>query len=72
MNKGLIKADFQSDTWKRLIQHLEIRLERFRKKNDSNLSESETTKLRGRIAELKFLLDLDKNPDPATTSDADL
>lgn len=42
--------------WKRIEQHLEARLERYRNKNDQMLSPDETTALRARIAEVKNLL----------------
>jgi hypothetical protein len=39
--------------------------------NDTDQPESKTALLRGRIAEVKFLLALAKEPDPAIPSDAD-
>lgn len=53
-----------SDVWKRIREHLETRLETMRRKNDGDLGPEDTAKVRGRIAELKYLLGLDK---PAPT-----
>lgn len=53
-----------SDVWKRIREHLESRLEAQRRKNDGDLGLEDTAKVRGRIAELKYLLGLDK-PAPA-------
>lgn len=70
MIKRLTPAEQQTDLWKKIKSILEERLELHRKKNDSSQPESDTAKLRGRIAEVKFLLDLD-SPEPALTTDAD-
>lgn len=56
-------ADLQSPTWLKLKKHFEARLEAHRIQNDGRLSESDTTHLRGRIAEAKYLLAL-ADPDP--------
>lgn len=59
-----------SAVWVKLKEHIEDRLDLHRKKNDADLSSDETARLRGRIAELKYLLDLD-NPGPAMSANAD-
>jgi len=44
--------------WRLLVERLQDRLMELRAKNDTNLTESETAMLRGRIAELKAVLDM--------------
>lgn len=44
--------------WRRIEQHLEDRLAVLRAKNDSDLDPNETARLRGRILEIKSLLDI--------------
>jgi hypothetical protein len=57
-------ADGHSETWIKLRKHLEVRLDELRRSNDSrNLGEIETAHLRGRIAEVAYILSLDE-PDP--------
>lgn len=62
-------SDINSPTWKRIKEHYEARLLRLRIKNDVSRSEVETARLRGQIAEIKTLLDLDK-PSPVIQVDA--
>jgi L-alanine-DL-glutamate epimerase-like enolase superfamily enzyme len=51
--------DFRSDTWKRLTQTLEERLEDLRQLNDNpSLGVEQTALIRGGIKELKKILDL--------------
>ncbi len=50
-----------SALWKKLRDHLEKRLDAHRKENDGNLDERKTARLRGRIAEAKYLLSLDQD-----------
>lgn len=50
----------ESKLWKKLKEHIETRLDLLRKKNDGNLDEFETARLRGRISELKSFFALDK------------
>lgn len=69
MANVLTSSDANSATWERIKKHLEERIERHRRENDKGLSMEDTAKLRGRIAELKYLLDLDK-PSSATIVDA--
>lgn len=52
--------DRESLVWKRLMTHFGERLEVLRTQNDGDKSEAETAKLRGRIAELKAILALNK------------
>jgi len=50
--------DRQSPAWVKLKVHLLERLQDHRVKNDGNLTEAETAKLRGRIAEDLYILSL--------------
>lgn len=55
--------DARSPTWVKLKKHMESRRDRLREKNDDvNLTPFETQVLRGRIEELKNLLDLAPKP----------
>jgi uncharacterized protein involved in exopolysaccharide biosynthesis len=51
--------DRQSAVWKRLKEYYEARLTMLRSQNDANLTADQTARLRGRIVEVKRLLDLD-------------
>lgn len=57
---------FERDTplWKKLERHLVLRLDEARRRNEADLNEIETAKLRGRVFELSALLKL-ANPVPA-------
>jgi len=57
------EPDFTSDTWKALVIRYESRLEDLRRKNDGDLNEIQTAKLRGRINEIRELLALAKAPE---------
>ena len=53
-------GDKESAFWKRLKAHLEERIAKLDVENRaSSLSEAQTAKLRGRIAELDYLMKLD-------------
>lgn len=53
-------ADFQSSTWNRLTTYLEERVSVCSRRLEStNTTESDTQVLRGRILELRSLLDLE-------------
>lgn len=57
----LDEMERQSALWKRLKAHLESRLAKKRVQNDNaKLGEVQTARQRGRIAEIKYLLALDK------------
>lgn len=64
-------AEAQSPLWVKIKAHLEARLDSARLKNDGDLDEVETAKLRGRITELKSFLALDKPPPILTGFDAE-
>lgn len=53
-------AERRDPLWNRIKAFLEGRLQSHRLDNDNNKSPEDTAKLRGRIAELKYLLDLDR------------
>ena len=59
MEPVLNQQDRQSATWLRLKRHLEERLQKLRVKNDRDLDERVTARLRGAIEELKHLCSLD-------------
>ena len=59
MSTILTNEDRASATWARLRKHLNDRRDALRTKNDQPMSEAETAVLRGRIAEIKALLDLE-------------
>ena len=56
----LTKTEINTPLWIKLAKHLAERLETSRELNDGNLSESETSKLRGRISVYKEILTLAK------------
>lgn len=60
---ALTPADINSHLWQRIEQHLNIRLEAARIRNDAPLSHEETLALRGRIQEIKSLLAAGSNRD---------
>lgn len=66
MNKPLItEIESNSALWQKIKAHYEARLQTLREKNDVDNDENRTIKLRGRIAEIKALLALDKPPPAA-------
>ena len=60
--------DRQSPTWRKLRKHFEARLAELRAKNDNDLSELATAKLRGQIRMVGELLALG-DQDPAMEAD---
>lgn len=58
MSEVLTKIERQGTVWLKLKAHLNKRLEAARIKNDGDLTDKQTARLRGRIDELKNLLDL--------------
>lgn len=65
----LAAAEVHSACWTRLKAHMEQRLDEHRRRNDGNLSFDETTKLRGAIKELLYLLDTGLPDEPAPMAD---
>lgn len=58
----LSTSDRNSAAWSKLARHLESRLDTLRKQNDGPLDAESTANLRGRIAEIKALLEKGKDP----------
>lgn len=54
----LMEIELQSSLWGRLEEHLNTRLATLRKKNDADLDEKRTARLRGRIQEVNAMLAL--------------
>ena len=54
----ITQVEQQSSTWKKIENHLEERLQDLREQNDNDLTEIETQKIRGSIAEVKRILEL--------------
>ena len=54
----LTQHELQDPVWLKLKAHLEDRLFDLRKQNDADLTQDQTVKLRGRIAEVKKILSL--------------
>lgn len=50
--------------WRKLVKHMEAKLDELRQSNDGDYGEVTTAKLRGRIAMLKELIALDNELDP--------
>lgn len=57
--------ELHSSLWAKLTEHYEARLQLLRAKNDNPLTPEETSRLRGRLAEVKFLLSLAEGSTPA-------
>ena len=58
----LAREDFRTAVWKKVEKYANDRLDEHRKRNDGDLNADKTANLRGRIAELKALLDLARVP----------
>ncbi len=64
----LTEQERGSALWAKIKKHYEARLQELREENDSDKDDIKTAKQRGRIAEVKLVLGLDKPP-PATEKD---
>ncbi len=62
----LTPADKRSPMWLALADHLNERLAMHRMSNDASQPADRTEHLRGRIAEIKYLLGLGDEPRPLT------
>lgn len=60
----LTEIELQSAAWQKLKAYMEQRLDECRRRNDGDLNEIETARLRGRIGSLKELLAIGE-PTPA-------
>lgn len=56
----LTKDETHSALWLKLREHLESKLDFYRRKNDGDHNDIETALIRGRISVLKNLLELDQ------------
>jgi hypothetical protein len=56
----LTDQERNSELWTKIKAHFEQRIQKHRASNDKTQAAEETEKLRGRIAELKYLLTLEK------------
>ena len=54
--------DLGSGVWTKIKQHMSARLAELREENDSSLTEIQTAKKRGHIAEVKYVLSLGDPP----------
>lgn len=52
----------QSPLWRVLMAHMQKRLTEARQANDGNLGEADTSRIRGRIAEIKAFMALNDEP----------
>lgn len=59
----LTEEEKRSALWQRLSSHLDNELQRLRESNDRHQSENETALTRGRIRQLKVLMDIDREAD---------
>lgn len=57
----LTEQEKNSALWHRLKEHIEARIDKHRATNDKTQTPEATEKLRGRIAELKDLLNIEKD-----------
>ena len=51
----LTEADIHSSLWLKLLKHWQARIDDLRKMNETDKTEIETAKLRGRIAEVRMM-----------------
>lgn len=66
----LLKQDFHTDTWRRMKKFINERLQDLREQNDQiSLSLEKTAALRGEIAGLKRLLDLEEDNSSSSLTD---
>ena len=65
----LNELDRRSATWLKVKKHLEERITLLRAKNDGDHDERKTARLRGSIAELKYLCNLDSEQPKAAPHD---
>ena len=64
----LTEQDLRDPLWLRLQEHFEERLANHRARNDHDMTPEKTARLRGQIAEAKYLLAL-ASQDPAPPAD---
>lgn len=54
----LTTSERDTDLWRKISAELDARLKQLRAENDKSMSEAETEKLRGRIAEVKNFISM--------------
>lgn len=64
-------GDRESALWKKLEPYMTRRLEMLRRRNEADLNDIETAKLRGRILELKSLLALQAPAEKVSDSETE-
>lgn len=62
---ALTHDERNSPLWRKLVAHMAEQVDQLRQQNDVDRSETETARLRGRIAAYKDMLGLNKEPDPS-------
>lgn len=64
-------SDFErhSALWQKISKHLDERVQVLRARNDGDLDNIETAKLRGRIAAIKEIIALGEEPNPVMVAD---
>ena len=60
---ALSEQDKNNPLWGALMAYFENRLQALRTKNDGALSEADTANIRGRIAEIKAMMNLENQPE---------
>lgn len=68
---SLTRDERHSALWKKLTEHLTERMNEARRRNDNDLNEIETARLRGRIKELSYLVSLGNESEPENVADHD-
>lgn len=64
----LTEHEAHSPLWKKIKEYLEETLDEQRIKNDGNLDDKQTANLRGKVALLKVLLEMDQ-PEPTNVAE---
>ena len=67
----LTNDERHSAVWKKIKDHISARIAENRRKNDCDLSQEDTAKVRGRIAELLYLESLGIEDEPEKFADSD-
>lgn len=58
----LLESERKSALWLKLEKHINERIDVMRRRNDGDLDDRETARLRGKIAAFKELLELGQDP----------
>lgn len=68
LSLSLTNSQKQSSAWMAVLNHMRVRQAALREQNDGNHSPEVTANLRGQIAMLRELIDLDKDAPEIETS----